>query len=110
LQVAFIGALQPEMLSNGWANLSFTGDVGPFAGLAAGLGLVWLVKLLYVDAVVSPSGAGLIYVTSTARILYAMSEIGYVPRWLAYLNKQHFPVAAIMVNFVLGMFLFLKTS
>ncbi|OGT43052.1 MAG: amino acid permease [Gammaproteobacteria bacterium RIFCSPHIGHO2_12_FULL_37_34] len=107
LQVAFIGALHPDMLSRGWAHLGFTGDVGPFAGLAAGLGLFWLVKLLYVDAVVSPSGAGLIYVTSTARILYAMSEIGYVPRWLSYLNKQHFPVAAIMVNVALGMFLFL---
>lgn len=107
LQVAFIGALEPSMLSQGWEKLSFTGDVGPFAGLAAALGLVWLVKLLYIDAVVSPSGAGLIYVTSTARILYAMSEIGYVPRWLTYLNKQHFPVAAILVNFVLGMFLFL---
>src|SRR5262249_17685546 len=32
---------------------------------------------------------------------------GYVPRWLTYLNKQKFPVAAIMVNFFLGMFLFL---
>jgi amino acid transporter len=107
LQVAFIGAIQPSVLSGGWAHLSFAGDVGPFAGLAVGLGLVWLVKLLYVDAAVSPGGAGLIYVTSTARILYAMSQIGYLPRWLQTLNKQNFPVAAIMVNFVLGMFLFL---
>ncbi len=107
LQVAFIGALQPAELANGWSNLTFVGDVGPFAGLAAGLGLAWLVKLLYIDAVISPAGAGLIYVTSTARILYAMSEIGYVPRWLTYLNQQNFPVAAILVNFVLGMFLFL---
>jgi amino acid transporter len=110
LQVAFIGALNPVDLANGWANLSFIGDVGPFAGLAAGLGLAWLVKLLYIDAVVSPAGAGLIYVTSTARILYAMSEIGYVPRWLTYLNGQKFPVAAIMVNFVLGMSLFLPLT
>ncbi len=107
LQVAFIGALNSGALANGWQQVSFTGDVGPFAGLAAALGLVWLVKLLYIDAVVSPSGAGLIYVTSTARILYAMSQIGYLPRWLQYLNKQNFPVAAIMVNFVLGMLLFL---
>lgn len=107
LQVAFIGALNSDSLLHGWQNLSFMGDVGPFAGLAAGLGLVWLVKLLYIDSVVSPSGAGLIYVTSTARILYAMSQIGYLPRFLSYLNKQHFPVAAIMVNFVLGLFLFL---
>lgn len=107
LQVAFIGALNSHMLAQGWAKISFVGDIGPFAGLAASLGLLWLVKLLYIDAVVSPSGAGLIYVTSTARILYAMSQIGYVPRWLSYLNQQNFPVAAIMMNFVLGMFLFL---
>jgi len=107
LQVAFIGALNPASLASGWEHLSFAGDAGPFAGLAAGLGLIWLVKLLYIDAAVSPGGAGLIYVTSTARILYAMSQIGYLPRWLQYLNKQNFPVAAIMLNFVLGMFLFL---
>jgi len=107
LQIAFIAALSPDMLKNGWADLSFIGDVGPFAGLAAGLGLVWLLKLLYIDAVVSPGGAGLIYVTSTARILYAMSHIGYLPRWLQHLNKQSFPVTAIFVNFILGMFLFL---
>lgn len=107
LQVAFIGALHPDMLANGWHNLSFVGDAGPFAGLAAGLGLAWLLKLLYIDAAVSPSGAGLIYVTSTARILYAMSQIGYVPKFLSYLNKQHFPVAAIFLNFAIGMLLFL---
>lgn len=107
LQVAFIGALHPSMLAAGWQHLSFIGDVGPFAGLAAGLGLIWLLKLLYIDATVSPSGAGLIYVTSTARILYAMSEIGYVPKFLTYVNKQHFPVAAIFINFVIGMCLFL---
>lgn len=107
LQVAFIGALSPNMLVNGWENLSFAGDVGPFAGLAAGLGLAWLVKLLYIDAAVSPGGAGLIYVTSTARILYAMSQIGFLPKWIQYLNKHEFPIAAIFVNFVLGLFLFL---
>lgn len=107
LQIAFVGAIEPGALVNGWEKLSFVGDVGPFAGLAAGLGLIWLMRLLYLDATVSPAGAGLIYVTSTARILYAMSQIGYVPRFLSYLNKQDFPVAAILVNFVIGMFLFL---
>lgn len=107
LQIAFIGALSATSLISGWGNLTFIGDVGPFAGLAGGLGLVWLMRLLYIDATVSPAGAGLIYVTSTARILYAMSQIGYLPRWLMHLNKQGFPVAAIMVNFVIGMCLFL---
>lgn len=107
LQVAFIGALDPGIIAKGWQNVHFIGDVGPFAGLAAALGLIWLLKLLYVDAAVSPLGAGLIYVTSTARILYAMSKIGYVPKFLTKLNKQDFPIAAIFMNFAIGMFLFL---
>jgi len=107
LQICFIGALDPSSIANGWGNLSFTGDAGPFIGLAAGLGLVFLLKLLYVNAVVSPLGAGLIYVTSTARILYAMSKIGYVPKFLSKLNHQRFPMWAIVVNFSLGMLSFL---
>lgn len=107
LQVAFIGALDPALLSNGWQNLNFTGDIGPFVGLAAGLGLVILLKLLYANSIVSPLGAGLIYVTSTARILYAMSKIGYVPKFLSYLNHQRFPIWAIVANFLFGMLSFL---
>lgn len=107
LQTCFIGALDPALLKGGWQNLSFSGDIGPFVGLAAGLGLVILLKLLYINSVVSPLGAGLIYVTATARILYAMSKIGYVPKFLSKLNKQHFPVWAIAVNFCLGMLAFL---
>jgi len=107
LQIAFIGALHPSELNQGWQHLSFVGDAGPFAGLAAGLGLVWLLKLLYIDAAVSPSGAGLIYMTSTSRILYAMSQLGYMPTFFSYLNKQKLPVAAIFVNFTIGMFLFI---
>jgi len=107
LQIAFIGALKPDTLTAGWENLSFVGDVGPFAGLVAGLGIFWLLKLLYIDATVSPSGAGLIYVTSTARILYAMSKIGFAPKFLSHLNKENFPVAAVFTNFVIGMLLFL---
>lgn len=107
LQVAFMGALKPEFLTQGWQHLSFTGDAGPFVGIATFLGLAWLVKLLYIDAVVSPLGAGLIYVTSTARIVYAMSKNGYLPPLLSRLNKQQFPILAIGLNFVVGMFLFL---
>lgn len=107
LQICFIGALPATTLSNGWNQLSFSGDIGPFVGLAIGLGLIMLLKLLYINAIVSPMGAGLIYVTSTARILYAMSKIGYIPAFLSKLNKQHFPVWAVVINFILGMLSFL---
>lgn len=107
LQICFIGALDPASLQNGWERLSFSGDIGPFVGLATGLGLFVLLKLLYLNAMVSPLSAGLVYVTATARILYAMSKIGYVPKFLSRLNKQHFPVWAIVANFILGMCSFL---
>lgn len=107
LQICFIGALDPAVIQNGWQNMTFTGDVGPFVGLASALGLVVILKFIYANSVISPLGAGLIYVTSTARILYAMSRIGYVPKFLSKLNHQHFPVNAIALNFVLGMLSFL---
>lgn len=107
LQICFIGALDHDTLKDGWQHLNYTGDIGPFVGLAAVLGLFWLLKLLYLNSVVSPLGAGLIYVTATARILYAMSRIGYVPKFLSRVNNQQFPVWAILVNFMLGMLSFL---
>lgn len=107
LQITFIGALNPDAFKNGWQHLSYAGDVGPFVGIAMILGIVWLAKLLYIDAAVSPLGAGLIYVTSTARIIYAMSKNGYLPAFLTRLNKQHFPIYAIALNFIIGTFLFL---
>lgn len=107
LQVAFMGSLLPASFAHGWQHLSFHGDVGPFVGIATGLGLVILVKFLYVDAAVSPMGAGLIYATSTARLIYAMSRNGYLPRFLAKTNGESLPIAAILFNFAVGMFLFL---
>lgn len=107
LQIAFIGSLNPAALKNGWAHLSFVGDVGPFAGIAKILGLMWLMRLLYVDAMVSPMGAGLIYVTSTSRIVYAMSKNNYLAKKLSSVNGQNFPMWAIGLNFIVGMLLFL---
>jgi len=110
LQIAFIGAIEPAQLKQGWAQLTYSGEAGPFVGIAALLGLVWVVKFLYIDTVVSPLGAGLIYVTSTARTVYAMSKNGYFPPFLAHLNKNGFPVWAVVLNFGLGMLLFLPLS
>lgn len=110
LQTAFIGALNPALLEGGWKNLSFTHEVGPFVGLAAILGIMWLVKLLYIDAAISPLGAGFVYVTSTSRIIYAMSKNGYLPKIFSSVNKKHFPVWAIGLNFFIGIFLFLPLS
>lgn len=107
LQIAFIGALPHASLQQGWAHLHFEDQVGPFVGIALILGVFWLVKLLLIDAAVSPLGAGLIYVTSTARIIYAMSKSGYLPKILSKTNRNHLPMIAIFFNFLVGIFLFL---
>lgn len=107
LQIAFIGALHPSTLTQGWGGIHFSGDISPFVGIATLLGIAWLVKLLFIDAAVSPLGAGLIYVTSTARLIYAMSKNGFLPSPLSRINKEGFPIYAIAFNFAVGMLLFL---
>src|SRR5215213_1406058 len=82
LQVAFIAALDPSSLSEGWGAVSFTGKAelfGPFAGLATALGLGWLAFMLYTVAIVSPSGTGLLYTGASARLSFALGRGGYIP-------------------------------
>lgn len=107
LQIAFVGALKPEQLAHGWTHLSFSGDAGPFAGIAASLGLTGFMYILYADAAVSPLGTSFIYTTATARINYAMSENNYMPPILKKLNNKSVPMNAIWANFIIGLLLFL---
>jgi len=107
IQVAFISGLKPSMLSHGWQHISFTGDAGPFAGLASALGLGWLVILIYSDSLISPLGTGLVYSATTARLNYAMSKNKYIPAIMLKLNKRGLPIHAIFFNFIIGLFLFM---
>ncbi|MEM8628557.1 MAG: APC family permease [Chlamydiota bacterium] len=104
LQIAFIGAVD---LDSSWNTLSFVADNGPFVGLATLLGLYGLVLLLYLDAIISPFGTALVYTSATARINYAMSLNGYMPTPLQNLTKRGVPWNAILVNYLIGLFLFL---
>jgi amino acid transporter len=102
LQFAFLLALRPSDMAHGWAHLSFAGQTGPFAGLAAGLGLGWLAALLYIDAYVSPGGTGLIS-TGGARILYAAGETRCGPHWLTRLTAaSQVPWLAVLCAWLVG--------
>src|SRR4029453_4163637 len=110
LQVAFIAALDPSSLSEGWGAISFSGKAelfGPFAGLATALGLGWLAVLLYTAAIVSPGAAGLLYTGASARLSYALGRNGYVPAAFARLTPQGTPLFAIAFSFLCGLVLFL---
>ena len=103
LQLAFIGALPPQALAHGWAELKFPGVSGPFAGLAAMLGLPWLAAALYADAAISPSGAGIIYNTTAARVIYASAHGGLMPRRLTRLSGSGVPLASLGLAFAAGL-------
>jgi amino acid transporter len=107
LQIAFVGAMEPSSLSKGWSELSFAGDSGPFAGILAALGVAWLVVLIYGDAIISPFGTGFIYTTATARVNYGLSEIGFFPSIFKKLTKRGVPMWGILVNYIVGLFMFL---
>lgn len=107
LEVAFIGALDPKNLVDGWANPVGEGDFGPYATLATGLGLGWLAVILYIDAFISPAGTGLIYVGTSARLSYALGHAGYVPKSISKISKRGVPWTSVLLAFVVGLISFL---
>ncbi|OOG55592.1 APC family permease [Rhodanobacter sp. C03] len=105
LQVAYIGAVPPDLLAKaGWHGLDFS---SPFADLAKILGLFWLANLLFLDAFISPSGTGMTYTATTARMIYGMERNGTLPKILGLVDpKSGVPRPAMWLNLVVS-FLFL---
>ena len=102
IQIAFIGSVDFQSIQNGWSNINFAGESGPFIAISSALGLWFLVKIIYAASVASPFGSALMVVTTNARLDYAMSVNGYMPKALTILNKKQVPVVAIIVNLILG--------
>ncbi|MET7683773.1 APC family permease [Streptomyces sp. NPDC005423] len=107
LQVVFIGALPGSTFAHGWAKLDYAGISGPWAGLATLVGLGWLSVVLYLDAVISPGGTGLIYTTATSRVSYGLSKNGYAPKVFAHTDRRGVPWFGLIISFVTGVFCFL---
>ena len=107
LQMAFIGAIPESALAHGWQALSYMNDSAPFAGLVVAIGIAWYAGILYIDAFISPFGAGLIYAGATARTGYAMGENGYMFAWLCRMNKYDVPARLVLFNFFFGLLFFL---
>src|SRR5699024_1878021 len=73
LQAAFIGATPGDLLAGDWSQVHFD---SPWAGLASVVGIGWLVNLVLLDSVVSPSATGDIYFSATARSIFAWARNG----------------------------------
>ncbi|MEV6563128.1 APC family permease [Streptomyces kronopolitis] len=107
LQIAFIAALDPGVLTHGWDNPVGKGNFGPYATLATTIGAGWLATILYVDAVISPAGTGLVYMAGAARLTYAMGRERVLPQPLTQLGSSRVPVVSTLLAFVVGELAFL---
>ncbi len=101
LQIAFIGALDSEMLSKGWASLNFGGQ-GPLDGVILSVGIVWFLSILNIGSVIGPFGNGLVSTGSNARIALALSQNGFLPKRLQILSSFGVPLWALALNFLIG--------
>jgi len=108
LEVAFIGAITPKNVEHNWLNpIPGIGHFGPYATLATTAGVGWLATILYIDAVISPMGTGLVYSGTTARLSYGLARNGYVPPALGRVDRRGVPFVSLLFGFVIGMLVFL---
>jgi amino acid transporter len=107
LALAFTGAIEPKFLAKGWDNISFGGTYGPYAAIFEALGLTFFAVLIYIDAVISPGGTGLLYVGTSSRLTFALARNRYIPDVFARLSTRGVPIYAIAFSFIVGIFLFL---
>src|SRR5438477_3803999 len=107
LQVVFLGALPHSQIGSSWAKGAYTTMTGPFAQLATLAAVGWLAAILYVDAVISPGGTGLIYTTSSSRVSYGLSRNGYFPTVYESTDSRGVPWFGLITAFVVGCICFL---
>jgi amino acid transporter len=105
LQVAYLGSVPPDLLAKaGWHGIDFS---SPFAQLAILVNLHWLANLLFLDAFISPSGTGITYTATTARMIYGMERNGTLPKILGNIHPIYgVPRPAMWLNLAVS-FVFL---
>ena len=108
VQIAFIGALPPSLLSHysRWTQLATDAPLSraPFFALAGLVGMGWLAWIMRVDAVISPSGTGLLYLTGASRLSFGLSQDGYVPKlFLVEEARTDVPLWGVIISGALGL-------
>jgi amino acid transporter len=107
VQLAFIGALDPATIAHyGWSGLGHDLNLSaaPFYTVAKVAGVAWLAWILRLDAVISPAGTGLIYLTSTSRISFGLSKNGYIPSaFESTSGRTKVPAFGIIISTLIGL-------
>ncbi|HEY6537926.1 MAG TPA: APC family permease [Candidatus Dormibacteraeota bacterium] len=116
LQVAFIGAIKWGAFgihAGDWTALkhgSAAADAPFYIALkSAGPALLgYFATVLLIDAFISPGGTGVVYMGTSARTMYGLSIVGYLPRvfqWI--LARFRIPWIALIASLVVGCLFFL---
>ncbi|MGD0066260.1 MAG: APC family permease [Streptosporangiaceae bacterium] len=109
LQLCFTGALNPANIAHGWS-APFgpnVGSFGPYYQLATSVGLGWLGTILIIDAVVSPAGTGLVYVSAASRLSYSLAKTRFLPPVFSSIDRRGVPWFSIIFGGAFGCVLFL---
>ena len=99
LQVVYLTTMPLDILAqHGWNGLNFS---SPFASLAIALNINLVAILLFADAFISPSGAGIIYTSLSGRVFCGMNE--HMPKIIGKLDsKTHLPKNALTAVLLLS--------
>jgi amino acid transporter len=108
VQFAFIGALNPATIAHyhSWTDLANDAalNASPFYTVAKVAGISWLAWVLRLDAVISPGGTGLIYLTSASRLSFGLSRNGYIPEaFEKTANRTRIPVFGVIFSTIVGL-------
>src|SRR5438067_2865038 len=107
LQVVFTAALPHSHIGKDWATGAYTKFTGPFAQIATLVALGWLATVLYIDAIISPGGTGLIYTTSSSRVSFGLARNGYFPKIFESTDRRSVPWVGLILAFIVGCVCFL---
>ena len=108
VQFSFVGALNPATIAHyhSWSDLANDAalSASPYYTVAKVAGLAWLAWILRVDAVISPGGTGLIYLTATSRLSYGLSKNGYIPSvFEKAASRTRIPVFGVLISTIIGL-------
>jgi len=100
LQIAFIGAIPGDIISAGWASINWS---SPWVNLTKMLGIVWLANLILIDSAISPTATGNVFLSGTARVMFAWAKNGYFYSIFQKIDKRTgLPRGALWLALILG--------
>lgn len=86
LQIAFIGAIPSQLLTNGWRTLAFSAPMVQLIGL---IGVGSLTPLIYLGATLAPSSAAIAFTGSATNMSTAMANNKQLPSYFGVINPQY---------------------